>query len=400
MNNNSNEFENNIKDIFTKEIYVPPHVKKTIQQTIEKQKDKRMKNKKVLNFIKILSTACACCIVVTGIVFAKDISNFIKNFFSNNEGMDNAIEHGYIDKPNMEYVSSNDTEIKIDKVLMDDYNLNLEFNIKINENMLQENIKEISFPDMLITDEEKNILYCEDEQVFKEYCKVNNLEYIWKETNDKYINSGSNWYIKSINKDSISLIYNFYATNYPASKKIYINLNKIVCYENGKEFLIQGKWNIEYDVAEKFYNREEIIYNVTNCSSDKIKITEFIVSETSTKIQLIADEKPQLPYELTDDEETKNRKIQEELEREQNMTIEEFEKSRKFKNEYIENDNGEKYYPSKSTSEDEGYSYIDMSYLVHWQTFNLNKYNATNHLKLYLNYNGEDICVDLERIIC
>ena len=133
--------------------------------------------------------------------------------------MDNAIEHGYIDKPNMEYVSSNDTEIKIDKVLMDDYNLNLEFNIKINENMLQENIKEISFPDMLITDEEKNILYCEDEQVFKEYCKVNNLEYIWKETNDKYINSGSNWYIKSINKDSISLIYNFYATNYPASKK-------------------------------------------------------------------------------------------------------------------------------------------------------------------------------------
>ena len=82
------------------------------------------------------------------------------------------------------------------------------------------------------------------------------------------------------------------------------------------------------------------------------------------------------------------------------MTIEEFEKSRKFKNEYIENDNGEKYYPSKSTSEDEGYSYIDMSYLVHWQTFNLNKYNATNHLKLYLNYNGEDICVDLERIIC
>ena len=49
------------------------------------------------------------------------------------------------------------------------------------------------------------------------------------------------------------------------------------------------------------------------------------------------------------------------------------------------------------TSEDEGYSFIDMSYLLHWQTFNLNKYNATNSLKLHMNYNGEDIIIELER---
>lgn len=122
-----------------------------------------------------------------------------------------------------------------------------------------------------------------------------------------------------------------------------------------------------------------------------------MISQTTAKMQLITDEKPILPYDLNDDDATKERKIQEELEREQNMTVQDFENSRKFKDEYIENDKGEKFYPSNSTSEDTGYSYIDMKYLLHWQTFSLNKYSATNSMKLYLNYKREDIVIELER---
>jgi len=161
--------------------------------------------------------------------------------------------------------------------------------------------------------------------------------------------------------------------------------------------MINGNWQIEYEVPEKFYNREVYIYTVKNCTSDKIRVDEVIVTETITKMIIQTDEKPSLPYELTDDEETKNRKIQEELERQQNMTIEDFEKSKRFKNEYIENSNGEKFYPTNSTSEDTGYSFIDMNYLLHWQTFNLNKYKTTKTLKIYINYNGEDIVIELER---
>ena len=316
-----------------------------------------------------------------------------------NEGMDNAIEHGYIDNPNMEYINSNGSEIKISKVLMDDYNLSLEFSVKLNENIKIENINEISFPDMIITDEENNILYCEDRDVFEKYCKDNNLEYKWKENNENYINSGSNMFIKSNNGDSINLVYNFYSNKYPKSKKILININNILCSEKDKDTIINGNWIIKYDVPEKFYNSEELVYIVKSCSSDKIKVDQVTVSETTTKMQITTNEKPTLPYELTDDEETKDRKIQEELERQQNMTIEEFENSRKFKDEYIENDKGERYYPSNSTSEDTGYSFIDMNYLIHWQTFNLNKYTATNNLKIHMNYNGEDIIIELERKI-
>ena len=397
VNKDNESFENNLKRIFTEEIEVPYCVKNKIRTVLNDKKERKNRNRLLFNTIKILATVTACFIITTGVVFAKDIYNFINNFFINNEGMDNAIEQGYIDKPNMEYVESNGTEIKINKALMDDYNLSLEFNMDLNKKIKAENIEDVYFPDMIITDENNNILYCEDQTTFESYCKNNNLKYTWKETNENYINSGSNKFIKANNGDTIKLVYNFYASKYPKSKKILINLNKILCSYEEKDIIINGNWQIEYKVPEKFYNREAYIYTVKNCTSDKIRVEEVTVTETTTKMIIQTDEKPSLPYELTDDEETKNRKIQEELEREKNMTIEDFEKSKKFKNEYIENEKGEKFYPTISTSDDTGYSFIDTSYLLHWQTFNLNKYNATTTLKIYMNYNREDIVIELER---
>ncbi len=397
VNKDNETFENKLKRVFTEEIEVPYRVKNKIRTVLNDKKERKNRNRLIFNTIKILATVSACFIITTGVVFAKDVYNFINNFFTNNEGMDNAIEQGYIDKPNMEYVESNGTEIKINKILMDDYNLSLEFNINLNKELKTENINDIYFPDMIITDENNNMLYCEEPMVFEEYCKSNNLEYKWTHCNENYINSGSNKFIKTNNGETINLIYNFYASKYPKSKKILINFNKILCSYKDKDIIINGNWQIEYEVPEKFYNRDAYIYTVKKCTSDKIRIEEVTVTETTTKMIIQTDEKPFLPYELTDDEETKNRKIQEELERQQNMTIKDFEKSRKFKNEYIENSNGEKFYPTNSTSEDTGYSFIDMNYLLHWQTFNLNKYNTTKTLKIYMNYNGEDIVIELER---
>ena len=348
VNKDNETFENKLKRVFTEEIEVPYRVKNKIRTILNDKKERKNRNRLIFNTIKILATMSACFIITTGVVFAKDVYNFINNFFSNNKGMDNAIEQGYIDKPNMKYVESNGTEIKINKVLMDDYNLSLEFNINLNKELKTENINDIHFPDMIITDENNNILYCEEPMVFEEYCKSNDLEYKWTHYNENYINSGSNKFIKTNNGETINLIYNFYASKYPKSKKILINFNKILCSYKDKDIIINGNWQIEYEVPEKFYNRDAYIYTVKKCTSDKIRIEEVTVTETTTKMIIQTDEKTFLPYELTDDEETKNRKIQEELERQQNMTIKDFEKSRKFKNEYIENSNGEKFYPTNS----------------------------------------------------
>ena len=192
-----------------------------------------------------------------------------------------------------------------------------------------------------------------------------------------------------------------YAPNFPKSKKIIVNFNEIVIYESediekdGKT--LTGSWKFEIDVPKQFYEREDLVYKVKNCSNKKMNITKAIVSETCTKFELQMEEPPDLPYDLNDDEETKERKIEEYIERQKQETIEDIKNKIKFKNEYIQNEKGEKFYPSRSTDQDGGYSNIEMKYLVYWQTFELTKIDATDKLKVFFNYKGEEVEVELER---
>lgn len=393
--------ENKIKTVLSDELELPLSYKQMIRTTLYTEKNKKVFQR--FNFVKMALATSACLVLTTSIVFAKDISDFIKNFFSHNFGMDTAIENGYIDNSSMDYIESNGTKIKVkvNRFLMDNYNLNLDLSIKLDESIKQDKILRMSFPNMIITDENNNILFCQDKDTFEKYCNEHNLNYNWEELNDSHINSGSNFYIKSNESDTINLIYNIYAQNFPKSKKIIINFSKIMLSENEDieqdNIILTGNWNLEIEVPKKFYEREEISYKVKKCSNDKMKITKAVVSETCTKFQLEVEEEPDLPYDLTDDEETRNRKIDEYIEKQKNETYEEFLDRRKFKNEYIENEIGETFYPSKSTDQDAGYSNIEMRYLIYWQTFDLTKYNATNTLKVFFNYKGEDVVVELER---
>lgn len=391
--------ENKIKTVLSDELELPLSYKQMIRTTLYTEKNKEVFQR--FNFAKMALATSACLVLTTSIVFAKDISDFIKNFFSHNFGMDTAIENGYIDNSSTDYIESNGTKIRVNRFLMDNYNLNLDLSIKLDESIKQDKILRMSFPNMIITDENNNILFCQDKDTFEKYCNEYNLNYNWEELNDSHINSGSNFYIKSNESDTINLIYNIYAQNFPKSKKIIINFSKIMLSENEDieqdNIILTGNWNLEIEVPEKFHGREEISYKVKNCSNDKIKITKAVVSETCTKFELEMEEESDLPYDLADDEETRNRKIDEYIEKQKNETYEEFLDRRKFKNEYIENERGKTFYPSKSTDQDAGYSNIEMKYLIYWQTFDLTKYDATNTLKVFFNYKGDDVVVELER---
>lgn len=391
--------ENRIKMVLTEELELPSSYKYMVRNAVYSEKNKKTFQK--FYFFKMAMTACACLIVTTSIVFAKDIVDFIQNFFGNNVGMDTAIENGYIDSPLTDYVESSGTKIKINRYLMDNYNLNLDLSVKLDERIQSNKILKMNFTDMIITDNDNNILFCQNKNVFDQFCNTHNLDYKWEKTNNSYINSGSNYYIKSNENNEINFIYNIYAQNFPKSKAINIKFNEIILSENEDiekdTITIKGNWDFKINVPDKFYEREEISYKVIKCSNDKMKITKAIVSETCTKIELEMEEKPDLPYNLNDDEETKNRKINEFIEWQNSLSPKEYLSERKFKNEYIENEKGQKFYPSKSTDQDSGYSNLEMKYLIYWQTFNLTKYDATNTLKLFFKYKNEDVIIELEK---
>ena len=151
-----NEFENKIEKILTQKLKTNYSYEKMILNTLNDIK----KNKKTYKikgiFIRLATVGCAFIIITTSAVFA---NNIVKNFFNTNEGMDTAISNGYIIEPVMEYINSGDTEMKIDNLLMDDYNLNFTLNIRFDKAIDINNILSIELPNMIIVDNSKKILF-------------------------------------------------------------------------------------------------------------------------------------------------------------------------------------------------------------------------------------------------
>jgi len=321
-----NNIEDKIKKALSEDIELPNDYKYIIRNTLKERKNEKMKRNRV---IKILATSCACLAITTSLVYAKDISNFVQNFFNHNNGMDKAISNGYIDEPDMEYVGSKEvptnnididarnTEIKIKNMLMDDYNLSFTFSLKVDDNIDISKIQNVSFPNMLITDENNKIIYCENKDIFDKFCKDNNLNYEYLSFNENYINNETNYYIKSISQEEhkIEVVYNFNTSiyPYPKSKRIVIDITQIGMSETEKsdknEINLQGDWNINFDVAEKFYNRQSLVYTVARCSDETIDITEASLSETGMTFEFTSNDKP--IYDENDSLEVKRQKIEE-----------------------------------------------------------------------------------------
>ena len=65
---------------------------------------------------------------------------------------------------------------------------------------------------------------------------------------------------------------------------------------------------------------------------------------------------------------------------------------------YVENEYGEKFYSSQTSSDDGGYSLTTDGNLHIWQTFNLTKFNSTDKLKVVLTtIDNEQIIIELEK---
>lgn len=246
-----------IQSIVKQKIMESSNYTYTIENTLHNLKDaKTMDIIKNISIVKYITAIFTMIIVTTGIVFAKDISHYVKNFFNNNNGIDNAINNGYIENVNMQYINSNGTNVKIENLLMDDYNLNFNSKIKLNDTIKVNKILDINFEDVIISDENNRILYCNNKNSFEDYCNKNNLKYEFLAFNNNYINAGINDYIKSIDNpnNEISIIYNLSTDKFPKSKLLNINLKNIVIRTSNDENLtLVGNWQIEVDIPEKFW---------------------------------------------------------------------------------------------------------------------------------------------------
>lgn len=263
--NNIDELDKMLFNYFDSNNDVPNYINETIHNTLQKEK----KQRNSFNIMKkVAMIIISFGIISTSFVFADDIINFITSIFTNStNGIDSAIQNGYIQNVNMDFVYDNDIGVKVDALVLDDTNLDISF---IYNYQGDEKIDSLELYEYTIKDENDNILYEFSNDIKDEFT---DLLYVSRYNETTFLENGKY-------KDSI--IYT--SKEFPNIEKIKLDIKKFKLLDDENTKIISGKWNIEINIDNKFIQKEiefyEIAYN-KYINSGKAELTE-----TSLKIYL------------------------------------------------------------------------------------------------------------------
>ncbi len=428
------DLDKKIKKVMNSKIQEPVNYEQKILNTIRRNSNKLgRKERRDGSFImkkRIIATACASLVLVSGIVVAANIEN-IKNHFNRGlgEGMQTAIDNGYIAKPEMEFVKVDNvgTKVKIEDLVMDDLNLSTKFIFEFDENVTNtidmSKVSDIELSDLFVRDEDNRIIYSSpNQEAFERYCKENNLNYIFGEFNENYMNNGLNAFIGSKDGNSIELMYNMYsADNMPKSKKLYFSFETITIteYTLGKQtnYKLNGSWSATVDVPKEMYDRTEEYYEVVSCDNNDFEIYTAKLTNTGFELGVMisnveppkVDHRKEKEYERALSDYRKGKITRKEYLEKSNWYIyycnqkmpvtilnyncvdEPVEPS------YVENEDGKKFTSTLSPTRNAKNYFMPGNKYDFYETFGMTKYNATNKIKVVLYYYGEPVTIELQK---
>lgn len=259
---------------------IPIKIRNTIQN-FPKEKLHRSKKRKILWKI---STVCAMFLMICTITFGKEIYLYILDRMAKvHEGIATALNNEYYSEINMEYAESNNVGIKIDYVLMDDYNLFLAFDTKYEINNV---IYKARFEDLIITDENNNLIFCDDIDTYEKYCKDSGKE-VRTIPKDSITNGGYGIENIETRENNVVTLYKLYSSQFPKSKELNMEMHTVELTTREETMNIEGVWKIKINLPEDFYEREDIIYFVKDGSDKKanISIESAVVTNTQTVVK-------------------------------------------------------------------------------------------------------------------
>lgn len=272
---NNDNLDKILFDAYEKNKDIPLSTQNTIDNTIDNIfAEKNTKHKKSFDFIlkRVAILVISLSVVTASTVFAKDIINFFTSIFTNsNKGVDTAVENGYVQNVDMEFIEDNNLGIKVDYVLMDDHNLNISFVYKYMGDDVEQ-ITGLDYMDITIEDEEENVL-----------CRISKDS---QNNNASVTNSTvqllNNQQIIDNNTIRTSLLLT--ANNLPKSKMLYFSIDKVYLKNNNEIINIDGNWNFSINLEDKFVYRTSYKYN---CSDNKyVNNVETLLTDTSLCITL------------------------------------------------------------------------------------------------------------------
>lgn len=243
-----------------------------ISKIDDEEKDITMNKKKILINKKIGLVACAFLIFTTG-VFAKDIENYIKKIFNNStEAINSAVENGYVQNEDMDYVYDKDIGIKVDNLVLDNLNLDISFNFETKKG----NVKSIRFDTFNIKTESGKIVYNSEFEYVEnpdELPIYNSLT--WNNAPEKISNTNFS--------DSILLGLRQNSEDF---NKLYFEIESLnLVYEDETVEKVSGFWSFNITIDEKMKKSTTIKYSIEK-ENEYVESCTGILSATGMIIEL------------------------------------------------------------------------------------------------------------------
>lgn len=393
-----------IQGVVTKEIYEPENYIRTIQNSL----DTNDRHRKYFNLYKV-AIIVICLLCTSGIAYAT--YNYVKNNFNRRKGIETAINNGYIMNVDGEPVTSNDVSLKINQILLDDYNLDISFNLEFKNMEIPDNVQLIKFENILITDENNTILYhSKSKDFFDNFIRTNNLNVEYRKYSDNYINSSSSNKSNCTNSNNYNLVYNISANNgtFPKSKSLHIYIENVVLCTDNDNSVINTNWNLTSSLSSSFQNRDTVNYTyVSNEDNNDIVSVTATTYTTGTNIKLemkVSTDKvdSQKLKELIEKAKNESNEITEYYHgfymsnTEKDLYDENNRIYNSFNNMYLENSFGEKFYITNNINVDSNvYRSLEQDYLLYNCTIDMTTHNCTNEITLHFTYNNEEYAISL-----
>lgn len=308
------EFDKKLENVFNAEIEVPNNVQDIAKNALNNVK-KKSNMRKILHIAAVILIICVTITLVPQ-AYAKIKWEIEYKEFENRDvsygysSVREAMENGYEENINMEYIYKDGVGLKITNLMISDNDCSVKFKLKIDENIPATTNQPLSYG-YAIYDENNNIYH-----VFEpiEIGNPKNLTYFKKLYRElginyneydvatiQYADSSSCGGLLSVKDREFETEINLTsAKGFPTSRKLYIRVFDIfnMLIETGKDEFGRNKvldteklqisdneWIIEIDVPEKFYERETIEFKLAE-DVKGVNLVKAVVTDTKMTVQI------------------------------------------------------------------------------------------------------------------
>lgn len=343
------------------------------------------------NILKIGTVACCMLVLTTGVVFAKDIGNFVKHLFGFNvsEGVDTAVENGFYAEVEKNTQSADGIDINVESFIIDDYNFAMNFLITLDERYNVEEMfnSSIWFEDLRIIDENNKVVFSTNYNLLRNQNERFEPEY-W---------NGFSMYTEKVSENQLRMFVTSSGAvqTFPKSQKLFISFKRIATRRNPKDgsflenrnenrIIYLGDWKFESEVPENMQKRESSSYKAVKCNEPGIDLSkiEAELSNTAFKLKISEMKTDKVDYEKLHESNPKS--IYDRI---------------ALQKEYVETSDGKKYESDSKSDGDSGYGLSPENTIINYhQTFSLTSYDATDKLTVHIFTNkGEEIIIEFEK---